>query len=198
MDLILQNRRKALELIGPIDAFWYWPYDQGGCGCRQCMDENGWGRKFLEIGPAIAGVVKDLNPTAEFIISTWLMNDAEIDLARKLMDSGADWFDGVLVETHRAGEFTSGCGYSLSVFPEISMFETFFVSYGCNGANPAPVKFAEEARRIAQLGYGSVVYSEGIYEDINKLTWAAVMWDPSRSAADIVTEYCRYYFGIEN
>ncbi|MHB0998069.1 MAG: hypothetical protein ACYC27_02395 [Armatimonadota bacterium] len=198
MDLILRNRRKILELIGPIDSLWYWPYDQGGCGCSGCMDENGWGKKFLEIGPQVAEVVKELNPNVEFIVSTWLMNDAEIGLVRKQMESGADWFTGILVETHRTDEFETGKGYTLWVFPEISMFETFFVSYGCNGANPAPVKFAEDARKITNQGYGSVLYSEGIYEDINKIIWAAVMWNPDRSAQDVVSEYSKYYFGTDN
>ncbi|MHB1455492.1 MAG: hypothetical protein ACYC0V_01105 [Armatimonadota bacterium] len=198
LEMILANRRKILELIGPIDAFWYWPYDQGGCGCNQCMDENGWGKKFLEIGPKVADVVKELNPDASFIVSTWLMNDAEIGLVRDLMKSGADWFNGIILETKRLNEFQAGCGYGLSVFPEISMFDCFFTSYGCNGANPAPEKFAEEARHVARRGYGSVVYSEGIYEDINKIIWASIMWNPDRSADDVVREYLRYYFGARN
>lgn len=198
MEMILADRRKVLELVGPIDAFWYWPYDQGGCGCKDCADENGWGAKFMEIGPQVADLVRDLNPDANFIVSTWLMNDAELALVYEQARKTDRWFDGLLVETYRAGQPDVAPDCTLSVFPEISMFETFFVSYGCNAAMPLPRKFAEEAKAVAKLGYGSVVYSEGCYEDVSKVIWATVMWDPERTPEDVVAEYSRYYFGSRN
>jgi hypothetical protein len=194
-ELILQNRRRVLDLIGPIDAYWYWPYDQGGCGCPQCADANGWGKTFLALGPDIARLVRERNPQADVVLSTWYMNDAELALVQAEANRPDCWFSGVLLETRRAGELRFPAGLSLSVFPEISMFDCYFVSYGCNGANPAPQRFAPEAARIARLGHGAVVYSEGFYEDLNKIIWASVLWDPERTAAEVLSEYCRYYFG---
>jgi len=197
LEMILENRRKVLELLGPVDAFWYWPYDQGGCGCGACADEKGWGKTFLKIGPAVARVVKRTQSGLRFIVSTWYMSDGEMQLVYDAARRSDRWFDGILLETRRAGEARVPPDCALSV-PEISMFDCFFVSYGCNGANPAPRRFVEAAQRIAELGYGAVVYSEGVYEDLNKVVWASVLWNPEAAPEDIVEEYCRYYFGRQN
>ncbi len=194
-EMILHNRRRILDLIGPIDAYWHWPYDQGGCGCTRCADADGWTRTFLALGRDIARLVRERSPGVEFILSTWYMNDAELALVQAEAARPDRWFDGVLLETRRAGHVTFPPGLRLSVFPEISMFDTYFVSYGCNGANPAPRRFVPEAARIARSGHGAVLYSEGCYEDLNKWVWAACLWDPQRSVDDVVGEYCRYHFG---
>ena len=197
--MILAVRRRVLELLGPIDIFTYWPYDQGGCGCEQCSDaEHRWGHTFLAIGPQIAQVVKELNPGVQIIVATWLMDDLERAQVYDLCRQGTDWFDGVITETQHAGEAELDPRYSRWVFPEISMIDCYFTSYGLNGANPAPVRFVEEARRMAQAGCGTTLYSEGIYEDINKIIWLNVLWDPAREAPEIVNDYCGYYFGERN
>jgi len=196
MAMILEDRRRALELQGPIDIFTYWPYDQGGCGCEACSDaEHRWGHTFLAIGPQIVQVVKELNPDVHVNVATWLMDDVERAQVYALCREGADWFDGVMTETQHAGEEALAARYSRWVFPEISMIDCYFTSYGLNGANPLPVHFADEARRMALAGCGTALYSEGIYEDINKVVWMNVLWDPTRTARDIVEEYCGYYFG---
>jgi hypothetical protein len=193
--MILENRARVLGLIGPIDAYWHWPYDQGGCGCRLCSDEDGWGRTFLALGPDLARLVRERNPEADFIVSTWYMNDAEIALVQAEAAQAECWFDGVILETRRAGADTFPPGIAVSVFPEISMFNCFFVSYGRNGANAVPRRFAPEAARLAKLGCGAVLYSEGAYEDLNKVIWASLLADPERTAEDVVDEYCRHHFG---
>ncbi|MHC4067031.1 MAG: hypothetical protein ACYSUI_21350 [Planctomycetota bacterium] len=198
LELILENRRRVLALIGPVDAFCCWPYDQGGCGCKDCADADGWGKTFLGIGPEIARTVRSVNPDIRFFLSTWYMSDGELELVRRQAERQGRWFDGLLLETRRVGQFEPGKELSLLVFPEISMFDCFFVSYGCNGANPAPRRFSEEATQIASLGYGTALYSEGLYEDLNKVIWTAKMWEPNRAPEDIVAEYSRHYFGRRN
>jgi len=195
MEMILQNRRKVLELIGAVDYFWYWPYDQGGCGCEQCSSPRGvrWGKKFFEIGPAISKLVKEFNPKAKFYISTWLMDEEEHAMIDDMCQRGANWFDGVLYETHTLDDHPLHSDYEQMVFPEISMFDCYFTSYGCNGANPAPRRFAEPARLVALSGAGAVPYSEGMFEDVNKIVWASVLWNPKRNVDDIVNEYAGYY-----
>ncbi len=198
LEMILANRRKVLELIGPIDAFLYWPYDQGSCGCSLCSDENGWGKTFLRIGPSVAGIVRELNPHARLVVSTWMMTDAEIKLVCMEASKQHCWFDSILVETHRAGQLELPIDVPVSVFPDISMFDCYFVSYGCNGANPAPRRFASQAAQIAGHDHGAVLYSEGVYEDLNKIIWAACLWNPEQTPEETVAEYVRYYFGEVN
>lgn len=192
MEMILKNRRKVLELIGPIDAYVTWPFDQGSCGCPECSP---WAEKFMEINPAIAEEVRRLNPDVAFHVSTWYFTDDEMAMVRSVMDEGAAWFDGVVTETKWAGEFEPPASYDRIVFPEISMEGSLFCGYGASGANPMPTKCVEQARQAAAHGYGSMLYSEGVYEDVNKIVWGSALWEPGRDLKDIVGEYARFYFG---
>ncbi len=199
LEMILDNRRQVLELLGPLDLYVHWPYDSGGCGCALCSDtEHRWGQTFLKIGPDLAGLVKTYNPNARIIVSTWYCDAVERNLVYDLCNQGVDWFDGIMLETKHAAESQIPQHYAKLVFPEISMFDCFFTSYGCNGANPAPQRFAQQARAMAALGCGTTLYSEGMYEDVNKVVWANVLWDPKRDARAIVEEYSNYYFGSAN
>jgi hypothetical protein len=199
LHMILENRRKIVEQVGPLDFYIHWPYDQGGCGCDRCAHEPGrWGRKFLELGPAIAAIVKEANPAATIFVSTWFMDGKERDMVYALCDRKADWFQGLITQSEHAAERPVDPRYTRLVFPEISMFGCYFTSYGCNGANPAPARFETQAREIARAGCGTLLYSEGLYEDLNKAVYAGLLWDPERTAGAIVDEYARYYFGRRN
>jgi hypothetical protein len=39
---------------------------------------------------------------------------------------------------------------------------------------------------------GGYPYSEGIFEDINKVVWAQLYWNPARPVADTLKEYIAY------
>ena len=199
LKMILDNRRHMLRLIGPLDYYIHFPYDQGGCGCPQCSHAPGrWGKKFLEIGPAIGQVVRAANPQVRLLVATWLMDEPERKLVYELCDRQAAWFDGVLTETDHARERRIDPRYSWMVFPEISMFDCYFCSYGSNGANPAPARMTQEASAIARRGCGTMIYSEGLYEDVNKVVYLALLWNPNRATAEILGDYARYYFGARN
>jgi hypothetical protein len=201
MNMILDDRRRVLELLGPIDVFTYWPYDSGGCGCALCMSNGSWGATFLKIGPQISQLVKQINPGARFYVSTWYMDPKERQLVYDQMKSSAPWFDGTVSETKYEGERgalgLSSARYAKLVFPEISMFDSYGDGYGTNGANPAPDRFIEVARRTVANGFGTELYSEGFYDDLNKVVWVSILWDPNRTATEIIGEYCNYYFGAK-
>ena len=199
LEMILDNRRQVLALLGPLDLYVHWAYDSGGCGCELCSDtEHRWGRTFLKIGPAIGELVKQYNPHVRFIVSTWYCDAVERNLVYELCNQGTDWFDGIMLETKHAAEPLIPQQYAKLAFPEISMFDCFFTSYGCNGANPAPQRFGNQARQMADLGCGVTLYSEGMYEDLNKAIWVSVLWEPKRNPQAIVEEYSSYYFGSAN
>jgi hypothetical protein len=198
LEMILDNRRIVMDLLGPLDVFVLWPYDPGGCGCPRCVHASGrWGRKFLDIGPQIAAVAGRASPGTRVFVSTWYMDDAERRMVYQQCDAGADWFQGVMTQTEHVREHALPLRYERLTFPEISMFDCYFTSYGCNGANPAPGRMARQARDVAAAGSGTTLYSEGLYEDVNKAVWAGLLWDPNREVDDILAEYGRWYFGAE-
>ena len=199
LKMILENRRQVMQLLGEYDVHIHWPYDQGGCGCAQCAHAPGrWGKKFLEIGEKITAVAREVNPEVQVVVSTWLMDEVERKMVYAQCDANAAWFQGILSHADHMSEYTPPAQYSRAVFPEISMFDCYFCSYGSNGANPAPQRMAAEAQRVARAGWGTELYSEGMYTDLNVAVYAGRLWDPSRDAIEILTEYTRYYFGQAN
>jgi len=77
-------------------------------------------------------------------------------------------------------------------FPEISMAGMY--PWGGFGANPQPARFQKEWNRVKERFGGGFPYSEGIYEDLNKVIFSQFYWDPNRDAYDTVREYLAYEF----
>ena len=65
----------------------------------------------------------------------------------------------------------------------------------CINPTPEAQKFIHN--RYAKLGVGSLTYSEGTNDDLNKFFWLMQDWDSSRSAEECVMDYARYFFGAE-
>lgn len=42
---------------------------------------------------------------------------------------------------------------------------------------------------------GFVTYSDGVGDDVNKVVWTALGWDPDRNVDDILLDYARFFFG---
>jgi len=83
--------------------------------------------------------------------------------------------------------------YVRVAFPEISMGN--IAPWGGYGANPMPRKMEQLIKTVVgRNAIGGWVYSEGIYEDINKFLWLRHCWDPSVSSADLLKEYAAFYF----
>jgi hypothetical protein len=75
-------------------------------------------------------------------------------------------------------------------FPEISMAGMY--PWGGFGANPQPARFQRDWNLVKHHFKGGFPYSEGIYEDLNKIILAQLYWSPDRDAFDIVREYLSY------
>ncbi len=45
---------------------------------------------------------------------------------------------------------------------------------------------------------GFITYSEGCNDDVNKIVWSALGWDPDADVVDILREYGRYFIGPQH
>lgn len=61
--------------------------------------------------------------------------------------------------------------------------------------NPRPLGFARIFRLLQPYTIGFITYSEGCNDDVNKIVWSALGWDPERKVVDILREYSRYFIG---
>jgi hypothetical protein len=68
-------------------------------------------------------------------------------------------------------------------------------THGREPINPRPVAQREIFRRTAAGSAGFVSYSDGSNDDVNKMVWSALGWDPETPVISILRDYGRYFIG---
>jgi hypothetical protein len=203
VDLIVTEAMEVIDAFqrhGPVRHVILWPYDQGGCTCAACAP---WGANgFLVAAEGIARRTRDRHPGIGIILSTWYFDrfiDGEWSGISKAFQQRPDWVDRLL-----GGDFgglpfpeyprVHGApgGLPMISFPEVSM--NGMTPWGAIGANVRPHEITEMWREVGPLLDGGAVYSEGIFEDLNKAVIAQLMWGRDDGDA-IVAEYCAATFG---
>lgn len=71
----------------------------------------------------------------------------------------------------------------------------FAVTEGREGINPRPLGQARIFRLLQPYTVGFIAYSEGCNDDVNKIIWSALGWDPDADGIEILREYSRYFLG---
>ena len=65
---------------------------------------------------------------------------------------------------------------------------------GRESANPRPSEYKKIHELTRPYVIGSVSYSEGVNDDINKAVWSALDFDPDTPLREILTDYSRLFF----
>ncbi len=71
----------------------------------------------------------------------------------------------------------------------------YALTQGREPINPRPAYQAGLFRALQPHTNGSVCYSEGCNDDVNKVVWSALGWDPDADVTDILREYSQYFLG---
>jgi len=61
--------------------------------------------------------------------------------------------------------------------------------------NPRPVDEANIFRSMQPYTIGFLAYSEGCNDDVNKMVWSSLGWNPDADVAGILRDYSRYFIG---
>lgn len=61
--------------------------------------------------------------------------------------------------------------------------------------NPRPLDQARIFRAFQDYAIGYITYSEGCKDDVNKVIWSALGWDPKSNVVEILRQYSRYFIG---
>lgn len=202
-ELILQQVEQELDEFikrkAGIDYLSIWPYDQGGCGCDQCTP---WGSNgFLKLTNMITKRAQEKIPGLKTIQSTWLFDIAEDEgewaglaaaykkeqpVVTYLMADSHETFPKYLMKNAVPGNLP------LLNFPEISMWESW--PWGGFGANPLPQRFQNLWNPIKDKVAGGYLYSEGLFEDLNKVLYSRFYWDSHEPVATALREYVTFNF----
>jgi hypothetical protein len=199
-DLLLHWRREVFEAFAdiPMEFVWIWPYDQGGCGCADCAPWGGNG--FLKIARPVAQMARHYFPNAKLVLSTWYFDcytAGEFEVFARQMQNDTGWVDYLLAEypgkyPEYILEHGTPGGLPLIGFPEISMFQSG--PWGGYGANPLPEYLSRMWAEAGERLSGGFPYSEGIFEDINKVIIAQYYWQGQGKPEDAILEYANLYF----
>ena len=205
MELIKRYRREMLEAFRDTspDYVAIAAYDEGGCTCTACAPWGGNGH--LRVVRELIPLYKEFFPNAKFILSAWQYGTynkktVEFDMLADALknDPAFREVDYVVSEPQYASyayRDDVDMGRPLLTFPEISMYR--MSPWGGYGANPLP-KLIDRLwntygghPRLA----GTLPYSEGIYEDINKVILLRAYRD-GQTSHDTIREYLAYEFGL--
>lgn len=191
-ELIDQFADVGLDFVG------LWPYDEGGCGCKDCWPWGG--RGFPALCRDLAQIARAKFPQIKVIVSTWDFDvppTGEWEGFARCVHEDKSWLDYVQSDSHTdfphyPREHGAPEGLPLLNFPEISMWGQG--PWGGYGANPFPSRLQQLWDQTQRNLAGGFPYSEGIYEDMNKAVCGQFYWNPDRLASDTVREYVAFEY----
>lgn len=196
LDFLLEKRREKLETFKAkgydFTAFGYFPYDEGGCQCEECAPWGGNG--YVKTIEAMRRLNEEYYPGATHSVSTWFFDDKDYESFFKYLET-QDWIKYIEIDSHTDFpryplEHKIPGNVRVTTFPEISMWGR--CPWGGYGATALPARFERLFRQVENIVDGFRLYSEGLYEDINKVVITGLYTDPSRNSDDMLEQYARY------
>jgi len=205
MELALKNRDEVLSRLPHVDAVFVPSGDPDEVHPRYLFPHM----------KAHKRVLKRYHPHATIWSSVQNYDDEEatmgwIEAFYGWLNSGqVDWFDGVVFGP--ATEITLPemrrnvpKRFPIRRYPDIthsksSQYEVddwdkvWQRTLGREPINPRPHAYAKVFRDLQQYAMGFISYSEGCNDDLNKVVWSCLGWDPQMQVGDILLEYSRYF-----
>lgn len=200
-----EYNRKALQKYKDFgitfDVLSTFPYDEGGCGCPDC---DPWGAKgYLRAAKHGIEVAREIFPKAKLSVSTWLFDYPDKGEWRTLLASLEEkpWAEYIEADSHDAYpryplEHELPAGVTLRAFPEITMWGLW--PWGGYGAHFFPHRYTKIWRSTKGKLGGGRMYSEGIFEDLNKYAVARLYEDYNADPDESVKQYGAYFFGCND
>lgn len=185
-----------------LDFIVFWPYDEGGCGCKECWP---WGPKgYLKLARDVGDLGRARWPKMQMVLSTWMFDSppaGEWDGLTAELKRDPRGIDYIMADAHEdfprypLDHGVPG-GLPLVNFPEISMWG--MSPWGGYGASPLPAHLQTLWNQVSGKLAGGFPYSEGIYEDIDKVITSQFYWSPEQTARQTVKDYASAYFAPES
>ena len=205
IDIIFNNHKNLFSYIAEgnikIDFVLAFLRDWGGCGCKDCSP---WVKTYLKLWEdCLVPILKEYHPNAKVQFCTWWVKKEEIDyIVEYLNAKKPDWVDGINISLGYSTEIPNielPPGYRKTIFLHISYATTHLDKYGVKGCVVAPNRLDKIFRELKYHKIeGFQAYSEGIYDDLNKFLISYLGKNPDLDTTELVKDYCRKYFNIED
>src|SRR3984957_3403898 len=82
-----------------------------------------------------------------------------------------------------------------SDFP-VAWWDPFFnFTLGRESVNPRPMFYAALYHFLEPYMDGFISYSDGVHDDVNKIIWTRLAWDPTITERNALIDYANFFFG---
>lgn len=161
----------------------------------------------------LSAILETYHPDAGIWVSLQGFNKEKTDYFFKyLEENNPDWLRGLVygpssppiaIERKRLPEkylhrfypditHTVRCHY-----PAEKWDQAFALTLGREPCNPQPLHYTKLFKRDIVHTNGFITYSDGSHDDVNKVVWSQLGWDPTQDVIEIIREYCRFFFGTK-
>jgi hypothetical protein len=153
--------------------------------------------------------LREVHPNAQVWIAPQGFHGADEEHFYAALDSGTDCLDGVIFgpwihQTAEAFRARVPDRYPIRLYPDIT--HCWSCQYpvpdwdpalaACQGRepiNPRPVDQAHIFALTAPHSIGALTYCEGNNDDLNKMLWSALLWDPGADVMEVLRQYGRAF-----
>lgn len=159
----------------------------------------------------VAVVLHKHHPNAKIWISPQSFTQKELDVFYKEVNQGYAWFGGVVYgpwirESIQEVRRLVNKGIPIRLYPDIThIFSSQYpipeldiahaITLGREGYNPRPYDEKHIHNLFAKYAQGSISYSEGINDDVNKFVWSGQDWNPKTPVIETLRDYARLFIG---
>ena len=155
--------------------------------------------------------LKKSHPEAGVWISLQGFSDEEVDYFFSYLGKyNPDWLTGIVSGPSSpdlaATRFRLPAKYRHRHYPDITHTvrcqyptenwdQAFALTEGREVCNPQPFYYAKIHNRYAPFTDGFLSYSDGVHDDVNKVVFSQMGWDPLKDVRQVLVEYSRFFFG---
>ena len=174
---------------------------------------NNHPRYVMPFLKAVAAELKKYHPQAGMWISLQGFSEEQVDYFYEYLEKyDPDWLTGVVSGPSSpdlaATRFRLPAKYKLRHYPDLTHTvrcqypvenwdQAFALTEGREVCNPQPFYYAKIHNRYAPFTDGFLSYSDGVHDDVNKVIWSQMAWNPEKDVRQVMVEYSRFFFGSQ-
>ncbi len=162
-----------------------------------------------------AVILRTYHPRAKIWVSPQVFrpNDVWYDAFYRHVGKSYDWFGGLVfgpwiktpletirervgpeIPIRRYPDITHSLS---SQYPVPKWDLAYAITLGRECINPRPNDEKMIHNALDELAQGSISYSEGTNDDVNKFVWSDQDWDPSTPVMETLRDYARFFMGYD-
>jgi hypothetical protein len=205
IEFALKEWGEVLGALPRVDAIFVPSGDPGDLEPRELMD-------FLA---KQADVLHAKHPKAQMWVSTQSFNADGLALFLNLLkEQEPAWLSGIVFGPQNRSSLPElrkliPARYPIRHYPDITHSvrcqfpvplwdPAYQLTEHREVINPRPEQFAQIIRDYDEYTIGFLSYSEGCNDDVNKMVWSALGWDPDMPVADVLRQYARHFISTEH